>query len=81
MNLDPLPSWKFHAIVSLLGLSEIVETIISSLDDQSQLVARAKYMWVQNFERNDVLVIQVGAAIGKTPEELDAIWDQAHSLT
>lgn len=78
---QPLIPWKFHAILAIAGLSGDLEAVLSSLDPIPQAVARSKLERVSEYYRDDPLTIQLGAAIGKTPEELDALWTQAHALT
>ena len=45
INIDtslypPMPSWKFHAIVSLLNFSSAIEGVIKQMSDSEQIVAR-----------------------------------------
>lgn len=76
----PLPPWKFHAILALAGLDDDLERVLQSMDPIPQAVARAKLQRVLAYHRDDPLMDQLGAAIGKTPEQIDTLWTQAHAL-
>lgn len=76
----PLAPWKFHAILAIAGLAESLEQILSSLDPLPQAVARAKIERVSEYHRDDPLVGQFSEALGKTSDEIDELWTQAHML-
>ena len=52
-------------------LPTAVETLITSLPQEQQFIARARASRPSEVLRNDPLVVSLGAAQGKTEEELD----------
>jgi len=52
-------------------LPAAVETLITSLPQEQQFIARARASRPSEVLRNDPLVVSLGAAQGKTEEELD----------
>lgn len=52
-------------------LPAAVETLITSLPQEQQFIARARASRPSEILRNDPLVVSLGAAQGKTEEELD----------
>lgn len=85
INIDtslypPMPSWKFHAIVSLLNFSSAIEGVIKQMSDSEQIVARAKFNWVDYFHRDDPLILAIASAMGLSEQEINDIWNQGHAL-
>jgi len=52
------------------GLRATVEDAVASGGQE----LKDWWEWSQTFERNHPAVIQMGAALGQTPEQMDALW-------
>lgn len=66
-------------IISGISLTSI-ETALSSLPEPTQSLARVEWEYSIAFQRNRPLVIQMGAMLGFTSGQLDAVWKLAASL-
>jgi hypothetical protein len=58
-----------------------VETAIDAIDDaQSRAIARVEWEYASLFERDHPLLIDVGVALGLSPEDIDEMWLRAALL-
>lgn len=71
------PAWAIRRAMSQQGLRTIVEAAIAVADDDT------KDMWeyAVNFKRLHPMVVSLGAALGKTELEIDALFDLANTLS
>jgi len=59
-------------------LCQVVEAAIDAIEDETDReVARIEWEYATTFERSHPLVNQIGAALGLTPEQIDAMWAEA----
>lgn len=80
---DPAPPtvytctpWQIRKALNATGLRESVEIAISQADQET----KDAWAYAASFERNHSLVISIGLVLGKTEEELDALFKLAASL-
>lgn len=66
-------------ILKGISLSQI-DDIINSMPEPQKSLARAEWEYSNAFERDRPLVDQMGHLLGKTDEELDALWLFAKTL-
>lgn len=57
-----------------------VTALINSMPAQQRAVAKIEWEDASQFKRAHPLVVQIGTALGLTPEQMDAMWIQAHGL-
>ena len=77
----PLQRYQFDAMLQIAGLKSLVASTIAAITDPVQRdVAQAKYDDTQVFQRNDALLVQLAAAAGLTPAQVDGYWMQAKDL-
>ncbi|MCJ8519032.1 hypothetical protein ABID21_001940 [Pseudorhizobium tarimense] len=58
-----------------------VEAAIAVIEDpQQRAVAQIEWEYASQFERSHPLIEQVGAALGLTVTQIDAMWDEALTL-
>lgn len=62
------------------SLSAVEATIDAIPDEQQKAVAEIEWQYAVQFERMHPLIKQVGASLGLTPEQIDAMWEQALEL-
>lgn len=62
------------------SLSDVEATIDGIPDAQQKAVAEIEWQYAVQFERMHPLIEQVGASLGMTPEQIDALWEQALGL-
>ena len=62
------------------SLSQVGQAIDAIPDEQHKAVAEIEWQYAAQFERLHPLIEQVGTSIGLTPEQIDAMWEQALSL-
>ena len=71
-NLEP---YQFHAMVLLTGYSADIEAAIDADPEPAfKAAAWAKYRYSTHYKRFDPFVVALAAAVGLTPEQLDALW-------
>lgn len=78
--LEPLPRWKFHAMLELAGKKPQVEAALDAMPLPEGVIARAKYYQADIFPRDDDMVLNLAPAIGLTVEQVDVYWRQAMAL-
>ena len=77
---DVTPRQIRQALV-LSGVSvQQIEDAIDSLPEPNKSMARIEWEYSTAFHRNRPIVAQVGAILGWTSEQLDALWTLASSL-
>lgn len=62
------------------SLSDVETTIDAIPDEQQRAVAQIEWQYAVQFERMHPLIEQVGSTLGLTPEQIDAMWEQALEL-
>jgi len=80
--LGPLTARQLRLGLVAAGFSlGDVEAAIDAIEDQTDReVARIEWEYATTFERSHPLIEQVGAALGLTPEQIDAMWAEAATL-
>jgi len=75
----PIPTvsaWQIRKGLNALGLRAAVEAAVASADQNT----KDAWQYAKEFERDHPLVISLAAAIGKTSEELDALFSLSATL-
>lgn len=80
LSNHPLPRWKFHAMLEILGKKAQVEAAIAAMPLPEGAIARAKYYQASSFSRNDPLVLQLIPVVQMSEGEIDAAWRTAIEL-
>jgi len=77
--LRPLTSRQLRLGLVTNGISlSSVEAAIDAIEDPTDReVALIEWEYATTFERSHPLVNQIGAALGLTPEQIDAMWTEA----
>lgn len=78
--MPPLQKWRFETVIALEGLKDDIDTAIENLPEPQKTIAKNKREFVPEFYRTDPLFDLLGSLIGKTPEEIDTLWEQALTL-
>lgn len=79
-RMPPLQKWRFETVIALEGLKEDIDTAIENLPEPQKTIAKNKREFVPEFYRTDPLFDLLGSLVGKTPEEIDTLWEQALTL-
>lgn len=84
---DMLPLQPLTASQVRLGLlangitTAMVDSAIATIDDAVEReAARIKWEYAATISRNDGLVAAIGASLGLTDEQVDAMWQQALAM-
>lgn len=86
---EPTPPIIFQEITPRqvrLGLLSIgvslasIDAAIDALDEPQRSVAQIDWKYAIAFKRDNPLVETIGAMLGKTPEEIDALWLYSETL-
>lgn len=72
-----LTPWQIRKALNQLGLREVVESAVAASSDQD---LKDGWAVATEFNRLSPLVINMGAALGKTDAELDALFTLGASL-
>ena len=78
--VDSVPKRKALQALILTNKDELVDQILASMPGVEGKMARAEWEQSGVVERNRPLVLQMGAALGLSSDELDALFALAHSL-
>ncbi|MEN5300430.1 hypothetical protein ABE530_19165 [Brucella sp. TWI559] len=82
--MPDLERWRVNTIIDLEpGLREKINAAIEDMEEPKRTISKNKLADVQMFSRTDTLFDLIGAmpSIGKTPEDIDAMWEAAINLT
>lgn len=72
---------QIRQVMVLNGISvATIETALSTLPEPLQSLAKIEWEYSVAFQRHRPLVIQMGALLGFTSDQLDALWKQAAAL-
>ena len=80
--LDALTARQIRLGLVLNGISldQVGAAIDAIENDQDRAVAKVEWEWASSFERNHPLLQQVGASLGLSEDQIDAMWEQARIL-
>jgi hypothetical protein len=70
-------AWGMRKALNQLGLRKSVEDAVAASIDQN---LKDGWQYAREFNRTDDLVVAMGASLGKTPAEMDALFILADSL-
>lgn len=70
-------AWQFRKALNQLGLRDSVEAAIAASNNQD---VKDGWQYTSEFHRYAPLVMQFGAALGKTEAEMDALFELARTL-
>lgn len=82
-NMPNLERWRVNTVIDLEpGLREKIDAAIDAMPEPQRTISKNKLADVQMFSRTDPLFDLIGSdpSIGKTPEDIDAMWELALSL-
>ena len=68
---------RLGLVLNGISLSSVEAAIDAIEDETDREVARIEWEYATTFERSHPLVNQIGAALGLTPEQIDAMWTEA----
>jgi len=68
---------RLGLVLNGISLSSVEAAIDAIEDETDREVARIEWEYATTFERSHPLVNQIGAALGLTPEQIDAMWAEA----
>lgn len=71
---------RLGLVTNGISLSSVEAAIDAIEDPTDREVARIEWEYATTFERSHPLVNQIGAALGLTPEQIDAMWTEAAAL-
>ena len=69
--------YKFRLALNQLGLREAVETAVAASADQN---IKDAWQYADEFRSDDPIVLQLGAALGKTEEDIRVVFELANTL-
>ncbi|MCP4072308.1 MAG: hypothetical protein GY742_11295 [Hyphomicrobiales bacterium] len=76
----PLNSMQFEAMLRSTGHYDAVKTVVNGLPENQKHIVLAKLNRQNSYNRVDALVVQLGAALGLTSDDVDALWLQAWEI-
>lgn len=79
-NMPDLERWRVNTVIDLEpGLREKIDAAIDAMPEPQRTISKNKLTDVQMFRRTDPLFDLIGSdpSIGKTPEDIDAMWQAA----
>jgi hypothetical protein len=62
------------------GLLDSAEAVIAAMAGAEGTAARIEWEYATELKRDHPLVVSLGAALGQTPEQIDALFDLARTL-
>ena len=68
---------RLGLVANGISLSSVEAAIDAIEDPTDREVARIEWEYATTFERSHPLINQIGAALGLTPEQIDAMWAEA----
>jgi hypothetical protein len=68
--------WQIRKALNISGLRDAVEAAIAAAD----VTTKDAWEYATEFERDHSLVVSLGGAMGKTVEEMDALFELAKTL-
>lgn len=80
---SPLKTWRFHAMLDLLGKTNAVRDAVEAMEDpKAKAKARAKLANPEGgvFDRCDQLFKDLAPAVGLTDDQIDDAWVDAMEL-
>jgi hypothetical protein len=77
VNTSACSAWQMRKALNATGLRDAIETAVSASGDQT---VKDGWEYATEFERYDPLVLQFGAALGKTDIEMDELFELARGL-
>ncbi|WEJ33858.1 hypothetical protein [Devosia sp. SD17-2] len=88
LDLSPLPRWRFKAMLRLTGHEADIQAWLASLNDPDSpnhdpatwALASAILEDSDEYRFDHPLTQTLRQIAGVTPEQLEALWDNAHSL-
>lgn len=81
-GLPPLTAsqMRLGLVTNGISLSQVEAAIAAIEDPQDKAVAEIEWEYASQFLRTHPLIEQIGAALGLTPEQIDAMWEAASEL-
>ena len=81
-GLPPLTARQIRLglVTNGISLSQVEAAIADIEDPQSKAIAEIEWEYASQFLRTHPLIEQIGAALGLTPEQIDAMWEAASHL-
>lgn len=71
---------RLSLVMNGFSLDQVGATINAIEDQQDRALANIEWDYASQFERSHPLIAQVGAALGLTEEQIDAMWVEAAGL-
>ena len=78
---DEVLLYQFRAAVTLAGLKDAVDSAIAALPEPAKTVANEKWEYGNTVRRNHPMIVSLGAAIGQSPAQIDAIFRSAATIS
>lgn len=82
-KMPRLPKWRIDTIIDLEpGLRDKINAAIEVMPEPNRTISKNKLASVVEFSRTDSLFELIGSdlSIGKSPEDIDAMWEAAAAL-
>lgn len=77
---EEVDRWKLRAILKERGYFNAIESAFAAIPEPAQGRLREKWIGQETVQRNHPTIVQLGAAIGLTPSQIDDIFRAASSL-
>lgn len=72
---EPLPRWKFFAVLDIIGITDDVRSTVDGISDQTErAVARAKLEHATSFSTDDAKQFKLSA------KDISSIWKKADTI-
>jgi len=75
-----IASWRAKAVLRIAGLTAAVDALIEAMPEPGRHVVQAAWSGDAIFARTGETIVTLGAALGLTPKQLDAMFIQAAAL-
>ena len=72
--------WQFHAAIGAAGLTATIKTALDSLPEPQQSIVKAQFERRPSIHRYNPLIVQFGAQLGLTSEQIDGIFITAAAM-
>ena len=77
---EEVERWKLRAILKERGYFNAIEAAFNAIPEPEQTRVREKWIGQETVQRNHPTIVQLGAAIGLTPSQIDDVFKAAAAL-
>lgn len=76
----PLSARQIRLALAMNGLLANVDSAIATLPEPNRTLAKIEWEYATQFKRDNPMLLQIGAAIGLSAEQIDQMWQHGLAL-